>query len=100
MPNEKRFCPLNQQERTILRLFAEGYNNKEIANELCISQYTVREARANLMKKLSARNISSGVRSALEKGVITLYEVLESRFSKRNSGVRCGRPSGRPSGRP
>jgi DNA-binding NarL/FixJ family response regulator len=100
MPKEKWFYPLSQQERMVLRLIAEGYKDREIANELCISQYTVREARANLMKKLSARNISSGVRSALEKGVITLYEVLESRFSKRNSGVRCGRPSGRPSGRP
>ncbi len=96
MPNEKRFYPLNQQERTILRLFAEGYNNKEIANELCISQYNVREVRASLMKKLSARSISSGVRSALEEGVITLYDVLESRFSKRNSEARWGRPQGRP----
>jgi DNA-binding NarL/FixJ family response regulator len=96
MPKEKWFYPLSQQERMVLRLIAEGYKDREIANELCISQYTVREARANLMKKLSARNISSGVRSALEKGVITLYEVLESRFSTRNSGVRCGRPQGRP----
>jgi DNA-binding NarL/FixJ family response regulator len=91
MPNEKRFYPLNQQERTILRLFAEGYNNKEIANELCISQYNVREVRASLMKKLSARSISSGVRSALEEGVITLYDVLESRFSKRPPEARLGR---------
>ena len=91
MPNEKRFYPLNQQERTILRLFAEGYNNKEIANQLCISQYNVREVRASLMKKLSARSISSGVRSALEEGVITLYDVLESRFSKRPPEARLGR---------
>jgi len=91
MPNEKRFYPLNQQERTILRLFAEGYNNKEIANELCISQYNVREVRASLLKKLSAQSISSGVRSALEEGVITLYDVLESRFSKRPPEARLGR---------
>jgi len=91
MPNEKRLSPLNQQERTILRLFAEGYNNKEIANQLCISQYNVREVRASLMKKLSARSISSGVRSALEEGVITLYDVLESRFSKKPPGARLGR---------
>jgi len=92
MPKEKCIHRLSQHERTVLRLLAEGYKDKEIANELCISQYTVREARANLMKKLSAQNISSGIRSALEKGVITLYEVLESRFSKRNSEARCGRP--------
>ncbi len=83
---------LSQRERVVLRLIAEGYKDKEIANELSISENTVREARTHLMKKLSVRNISSGVRSALEKGVITLYEVLESRFSKRNSEAGCNRP--------
>lgn len=91
MPKEKWFYPLSQQERMVLRLIAEGYKDREIANELCISQYNVREVRASLMKKLSARSISSGVRSALEEGVITLYDVLESRFSKRPPEVCFGR---------
>ena len=82
---------LSQRERTVLSLIAEGYKDKEIANELCISEDKVREARTSLIRKLNARNISSGVRSALEKGVITLYDVLESRFSKRHSEARCGR---------
>jgi len=92
MPREKCADQLTPRERTVLQLIAEGYNDKEIANELCISENTLEEARARLMKKLSASDISSGVRSALEKGVITLYEVLESRFSKRNSEARCSRP--------
>jgi DNA-binding NarL/FixJ family response regulator len=91
MPKEKWFHPLSQRERAVLRLIAEGCKEKEIANELCISENTVKEVRTRLMQKLSVRDISSGVRSALEKGVITLYEVLESRFSKRHSEACCGR---------
>ena len=79
---------LSQRERSVLRLIAEGYRNKGIADELRISENTVREARTNLMRKLNAPNISSIIRFALEREVINLYEVLESRFSKRNPEAR------------
>jgi two-component system response regulator NreC len=69
----------------ILNLIAEGYKNKEIADELYISEKTVRESQINLMKKLNAPNISSVIDYGLEKGLINLYEVLESIFSKRKS---------------
>ena len=74
---------ITRRERVILNLIAEGYKNKEIADELYISEKTVRENQINLMKKLNARNISSVIEYALEKGLINLYEVLESIFSKR-----------------
>jgi hypothetical protein len=35
------------------------------------------------MRKLSAPNVTSVIDYALEKGLISIYEVLESRFSKR-----------------
>ena len=57
----------------ILNLIAEGYKNKEIANELHISEKTVRENKTTLMKKLNARNISSVIDYALEKRLINLY---------------------------
>lgn len=50
---------ITRRERAILNLIAEGYKNKEIANELYISEKTVRENQVNLMRKLNARNISS-----------------------------------------
>jgi DNA-binding NarL/FixJ family response regulator len=71
------------RERAILNLIAEGYKNKEIADELYISEKTVKQNQMSLMKKLDARNISSVIEYALEKGLINLYEVLESIFSKR-----------------
>jgi DNA-binding NarL/FixJ family response regulator len=74
---------VTRRERAILNLIAEGYNNKEIADELYISEKTVSENQMSLMKKLDARNISSVIDYALQKGLINLYEVLESIFSKR-----------------
>ncbi len=76
-----------QRERAILCLIAEGYRNQEIADELYISEKTVRENQVNLMRKLNARNVSSVIDYALGKGLLTLYEVLESRFSKRKAEV-------------
>jgi two-component system response regulator NreC len=74
---------ITQRERAILNLIAEGYKNKEIADELYISEKAVREDQVNLMRKLNVPNVSSVIDHALEKGFISVYEVLESRFSKR-----------------
>ena len=74
---------ITRRERAILNLIAEGYKNKEIADELYISEKTVIENQVNLMRKLNARNISSIIDYALEKGWISIYEVLGSIFSKR-----------------
>lgn len=72
-----------RRERTILGLLAEGYKNEEIADELCISEKSVKENQFNLMRKLNAPNVSSVIDYALQKGSISIYEILESRFSKR-----------------
>ena len=74
---------ITRRERTILNLIAEGYENKEIAGELFVSEKTVKENQVKLMRKLSAPNVTSVIDYALEKGLISIYEVLESRFSKR-----------------
>ena len=71
------------REREILKLIAEGYKEKEIADELYISVKTVEKHLANLMRKSNLHNISSLINYALEKGLISIYEILESRFSKR-----------------
>ena len=82
----KIFPPvMTRRERSILYLIAEGYKNQEIADELTISEKTVRGTQVNLMRKWNAPNVSSVIDHALEEGLISLYEVLESRFSKRNA---------------
>lgn len=62
---------LTQREREILKLIAEGYKNKEIADDLCISVKTVEKHRANLMEKLNLHNVQALTTYAIEKGVVS-----------------------------
>jgi two-component system response regulator NreC len=71
-----------RRERKILKLIAEGYKDEEIADELCTNEKTVKEKQTHLMRKLNVHSRSSAIDSALGNGLITLYEILESRFSK------------------
>jgi DNA-binding NarL/FixJ family response regulator len=62
---------LSQREREVLKLIAEGYKNKEIADILFISIKTVEKHRSNLMKKLGLHNAAALTAFAIEKGLIT-----------------------------
>jgi DNA-binding NarL/FixJ family response regulator len=62
---------LTQREREILKLIAEGYKNKEIADYLCISLKTVEKHRANLINKLDLHNAAALTAFAVEKGLVT-----------------------------
>jgi DNA-binding NarL/FixJ family response regulator len=62
---------LTHREKGILKLVAEGYRNKEVADFLCISVKTVEKHRANLMQKLDIHNVSDLTALAIEKGLIT-----------------------------
>jgi len=76
---------ITRRERAMLNLIAQGYKNEEIAGELYMSEKTVMESQMNLMRKLNVPNVASVIDQALEKGLITVYEVLECRFSRRKS---------------
>ena len=62
---------LSQREREVLKLIAEGYKNKEIAEDLCISLKTVEKHRANLMKKLDLHNAAALTVYAVERGLVS-----------------------------
>jgi len=62
---------LTPREREILKLIAEGYKNKEIAEELCISVKTVEKHRSNIMEKLNLHNVQALTAFAIEKGLVT-----------------------------
>ena len=61
---------LSPREREVLKLIAEGYKNKEIADDLCISLKTVEKHRANLMKKLDLHNAAALTVYAMQKGLV------------------------------
>ncbi len=61
---------LTRRERQVMKLIAEGYKNREIADYLCVSVKTVEKHRANLMQKLDLHNASALTALAMEKGLI------------------------------
>jgi DNA-binding NarL/FixJ family response regulator len=62
---------LTHREREILKLIAEGYKNKEIGDDLCISVKTVEKHRANIMEKLGLHNVQALTTFAIEKGLVS-----------------------------
>ena len=64
--------PLTTREREVLALVAEGLSNKAIAQELGISDQTVKFHVAAICAKLGAPNRTSAVRLALDRGLLTI----------------------------
>ena len=62
--------PLTDRERTILRLLAGGYSNKEIGELLNITDGTVKNHISNLLAKLGVRDRTRAVLRAIDLGVI------------------------------
>lgn len=62
---------LTGREREILTMVAEGKTNKEIANALNLSVYTVESHRGSVMEKLNLHNTGDIVRFALRNGLIS-----------------------------
>jgi len=61
---------LTSREREILKLIAEGYKNKEIADTLYISAKTVERHRSNIMQKLDIHNVPALTSFAIENGLV------------------------------
>ena len=62
---EERLVLLSEGERAVLNLVIEGKLNKEIAAELQLSNRTVEDRRARLMKKMGARSVAELVQLAM-----------------------------------
>ena len=61
---------ITSREREVLKLIAEGHQNKVIADLLCISKKTVEKHRANIMEKLDLHSASALTAYAIEKGLV------------------------------
>lgn len=62
---------LSGREREILQLIAEGKSNKEIANLLSLSVYTVETHRGNILEKLNLHSVAELILYAVRKGLIS-----------------------------
>jgi two-component system response regulator NreC len=63
---------LTDREREMLKLVAEGYTGKEIADMLVISLRTVETHKSNLMKKLNIHNKADLIRFAIRRGIVSV----------------------------
>ncbi|MBN7772150.1 response regulator transcription factor [Clostridium aminobutyricum] len=72
LQNEKTNKDLSGREREVLKLLAEGFSNKEIADCLMISIKTVETHRANIMRKHNFKNITELVLYAARNHIIEI----------------------------
>jgi two-component system, NarL family, response regulator NreC len=68
---ESSYDLLTPREREVLQLIAEGKANKDVADILNLSVYTVETHRANLMEKLKLRGVPELILYAVRKGIIS-----------------------------
>ena len=62
---------LTARERQVLKLVAEGYKSKDIANYLSLSKKTVEKHRSSMMRKLDLKGVSAVTTYAMENGLLT-----------------------------
>jgi DNA-binding NarL/FixJ family response regulator len=63
---------LTEREIDVLKLIAAGNGNKQIANELSISEATVKSRVTNILSKLGANDRAHAVTIGLKRGIIEL----------------------------
>jgi DNA-binding NarL/FixJ family response regulator len=66
----EREDPLTPRELEIVKLIAESYTTREIAEELVISEKTVERHRANILEKLGFRDRVALTRYAIRRGLV------------------------------
>ena len=62
---------LTPREREVLQLVAEGKSNKEVAQLLNLSVYTIETHRSNIMEKLNLHGVPELILYAVRKGIIS-----------------------------
>jgi DNA-binding NarL/FixJ family response regulator len=68
---EDSYDLLTEREREVLQLVAEGKTNKEIANDLTLSLYTVDTHRTHILQKLNLHSVPELILYAVRKGIIS-----------------------------
>jgi len=70
-PSESLAAPLTDREREVLQALARGLSNREIADELVITEGTVKNHVSNLIEKLGVRDRTQAVLKGQELGLIS-----------------------------
>lgn len=70
--------PLTPRELEVLQLVAQGFENREIAEKLFISEATARTHVSNIMSKLHLASRTQAALYALKEGIASLAETSET----------------------
>ena len=67
--------PLSERELVVLRLIAQGRSNREIGEELFITEATVRTHVSNILSKLHLASRTQAALYALKEGIASLDDI-------------------------
>jgi DNA-binding NarL/FixJ family response regulator len=67
---EEGFENLSQREVDVIKLMARGYNNRQIADILFISEHTVKVHIRNIFRKIGVADRTNAVLWAIERGLV------------------------------
>jgi two-component system, NarL family, response regulator LiaR len=65
---------LTDREIAVLKLVAQGYSNRGIADELTVSEATVRTHVSHILAKLELSSRTQAALYALRRGIVSLYD--------------------------
>jgi DNA-binding CsgD family transcriptional regulator len=68
--NQDALIAFSKREIDIIKLIANGLQNKEIAKQLSISDFTVKTHRKNIYKKSDCRNATELIKKCISSGLI------------------------------
>jgi two-component system NarL family response regulator len=72
LSSDRMTAGLSRRERQILELVAKGLTNKEVANTLQISQFTVRNHLNHITEKLDVSDRTEAIFIAIQTGIIAV----------------------------
>jgi len=72
LSGDRMTAGLSPREREVLELVAKGLTNKEVANTLQISQFTVRNHLNHITEKLEVTDRTEAIFVAIQTGIITV----------------------------
>lgn len=69
-PTDEEPSPLSEREQQILSLVARGFSNREIAELMALSRFTIEDYTKSIYRKLAVRSRTAAVFEAKAKGLL------------------------------
>jgi len=73
LDNQVKHSKLTKREVEVLKLITQGLLNKEIANQLCISEKTVKNHVSNIFKKIEVSDRTQAAVYAIKNNIVDIF---------------------------